>query len=242
MLKRNPSLTDQAKAHIKQQILDNQFEDERIPSEMELAESLGVSRTTIRDALSRLENEGVVFRKQGAGTFVNRPGLRIKSRLEEIWSYEAVLRDHGYIPSTRVLDVRSESAESPIAEELGLTPGEDLLVVEKIFLEDEQPVIYTRNHLPKKLIEESFELGDFELPVFEFMARFGQLHLSYYLSEIVPVKASGSIADSLRVPESTALISLDEIGYSEENTPMLKAYSYFRDDLLRLRLIRRKVP
>ena len=86
MLKRNPSLTDQAKAHIKQQILENKFEEDRIPSETDLAESLGVSRTTIRDALSRLENEGVIYRKQGSGTFVNRPGLRIKSRLEEIWS------------------------------------------------------------------------------------------------------------------------------------------------------------
>ena len=63
---------------------------------------LGVSRTTIRDALSRLEHEGSIYRKQGAGTFVNEPGLQIKSRLEEMWSYEEVLRDHGYTPSVRV--------------------------------------------------------------------------------------------------------------------------------------------
>jgi GntR family transcriptional regulator len=111
MIKRSPSLTDQVKAHIKQQILDNAYEDDRIPAEMDLAEELGVSRTTVRDALSRLENEGVIFRKQGAGTFVNRPGLQIKSRLEEIWSYEAVLEDHGYEPSTRILNVTVRQAD-----------------------------------------------------------------------------------------------------------------------------------
>jgi GntR family transcriptional regulator len=241
MLKRNPSLTDQAKAHIKQQILENQFEEDRIPSEMDLAESLGVSRTTIRDALSRLENEGVIYRKQGSGTFVNRPGLRIKSRLEEIWSYEAVLEDHGYVPSTRVLDVRFEPAEPSLAGVLELSPGEKMLVVEKLFLEDELPVIMAVNHIPEKLIEKPYEARDLESPVFEFLAQFGQQHLSYYLSEFVPILAGGSIATNLNISSSTPLLSLEEIGYSEENSPILKACSYFRDDLLRLRFIRRKV-
>ena len=83
MLKRPPSLTEQVKARLKQSILNEEFVDGRIPSETELAQDLGVSRTTIRDALSRLELEGAVYRKQGAGTFVNPAGLQIKTRLEE---------------------------------------------------------------------------------------------------------------------------------------------------------------
>ncbi len=102
MIARNPSLTDQVKAHIKQRIAEEEFEDGRIPPEVELAADLGVSRTTVRDALTRLENERVIYRRQGAGTFVNEQGLQIKSRLEEIWSYEDVLEDHGYTPSVRV--------------------------------------------------------------------------------------------------------------------------------------------
>ena len=229
-----------AKAHIKQQILENQFEEDRIPSETDLAESLGVSRTTIRDALSRLENEGVIYRKQGAGTFVNRPGLRIKSRLEEIWSYESVLRDHGYAPSTRVLSYKTVRAEGVLAEELNLAPGQNLLVVEKLFLENQLPVILTINHMPESLIIETFSDRDIELPVYEFLAKFGEQYLSYYLSEFVPTKADGSIAENLRIPDSTPLLSLEEVGYSEENEPILKAQSYIRDDLLRLRFIRRK--
>ncbi len=110
MLKRSPSLTDQAKAHIKEQIINNEFADGRIPSESDLANELGVSRTTIRDALSRLEIEGVVFRRQGSGTYVNEPGLQIRSRLEEIWSYEAVLEAHGYTPLTSVLGIQTAIA------------------------------------------------------------------------------------------------------------------------------------
>jgi GntR family transcriptional regulator len=136
MLRRAPSLTDQAKSLIKERILTNQFEGDRIPSETDLAAELGVSRTTIRDALSRLEIEGVIYRKQGSGTFVNRPGLRIKSRLEEIWSYEAVLEAHGYSPSNRILGLKIVPADPDVAADLARPAGEPMLMVEKLFLED----------------------------------------------------------------------------------------------------------
>ncbi len=241
MIKRSPSLTDQVKAYIKQQILNNEYEDDRIPSETDLADALGVSRTTVRDALSRLENEGVIFRKQGAGTFVNRPGLQVRSRLDEIWSYEAALQAHGYQPSVKVLDVYRESVDSEAATVFGLTVDEKILIVKKLFLEDEQPVIFTCNYIPDKIIGRPFETSDLKVPVFDFLAEFGNQHLSYYLSEIVPLTAINEMATHLRIPVGTALISLEEIGYNEENEPILKALSYFRDDLLRLRLIRRKV-
>ena len=82
---RSPSLTDQVKAHLKDRIVSGDFDEGKIPSENELAAELGVSRTTVRVALSRLEQEGAIYRKQGAGTFVNEPGLQIKSRRRS-WS------------------------------------------------------------------------------------------------------------------------------------------------------------
>jgi GntR family transcriptional regulator len=241
MIKRSPSLTDQVKSHLKEQILNDEFEGDRIPSETDLANDLGVSRTTVRDALSRLESEGVIYRKQGVGTFVNRPGLQIKSRLDEIWSYEAVLEAHGYRPSTKVLDVRHEPADAAVANALKVPVEAEILVVRKLFLEDHQPVILTCNYIPQRLIQKPFETEDLRVPVFDFLAEFGSQHLSYYLSEFVPVVATESLTQTLHVPALTAVLSLEEVGYNEENEPILKACSYFRDDLLRLGLIRRKV-
>lgn len=241
MLERKPSLTDQAKAYIKRRIINDEFEDGRIPSETELANELGVSRTTIRDALSRLENEGAVYRRQGSGTYVNNPGLQIKTRLEEIWSYEAVLRAHGYTPSTRILNVQTEEADDQQAEYLKLDVGESLLSVEKLFLEDEKPVIFAVNRMPRRLIAEPFSDDDWHAPIYEFLAQYAHQRLSYYLSEIVPVAATKKLASVLHVKEGKPLISFAEIGFNEENEPILLASSFIRDDLLRLRLIRRKV-
>lgn len=240
MLQRKPSLTDQAKAHIKQRILDGDFEGERIPSETELANELGVSRTTIRDALSRLEIEGVIYRRQGSGTYVNQPGLQIKTRLEEIWSYETVLEAHGYTPSTKILAVQTEEAGAEVAGELKIAVGDALVSVAKLFLEDAEPVILTINKIPAALLTRSYRREDWRAPVYEFLASYGPQRLLYYVSEIVPTVASPTVAEALQIGTDTPLLSFSEVGYNEENEPIIKTCSYFRDDLLRLRLIRRK--
>ena len=193
MIARGPSLPNQVKAHLKARIVSGEFEEGRIPSEQELATDLGVSRTTIRDALSRLEHEGAIYRIQGAGTFVNEPGLQIKSRLEEIWSYEGVLRDHGYTPSVRVLGVDHERADEAVANDLAIDPGDSILVMHKLFLEDDDPVVLT-----------------------------------------------GEPAEVLGAAEGTPALCFEEIGFDQDNTPIVRSTSYFRDDLLRFRLIRRR--
>ncbi len=241
MLKRSPSLTDQAKAHIKEQILNDAYTDGRIPSESDLANELGVSRTTIRDALSRLEIEGVVFRKQGSGTYVNQPGLQIKSRLDEIWSYEAILTAHGYTPTTSVLDSYDEYPSAEVNRIFHLGGDETITVINKLFAEDNKPVIYTENRIPSKHFNTSAGKIDFIIPIYEVLENYCQQPLNYYLSEIVPTSANKKIANLLEIKPGTALISFQEVGYNNENEPVLWAKSYFRDDLLRFRMIRRSI-
>lgn len=238
MIGRNPSLTDQVKSNLKERILKGDFEHGKIPSEHELAAELGVSRTTVRDALSRLEHEGAIFRRQGAGTFVNEPGLQIKSRLEEIWSYEGVLRDHGYTPAVRMLSVESrEAAEDELAD-LELDTGEDLVEMAKLFMEDTKPVIFTINRVPTRYVSEPATM-ECDEPLYRFLEAHGERHLSYYLSEVVPVTLNEEQAGYLEVAVGTPAVCFEEIGYDQDNTPVVRATSYFRDDLLRFRLIRR---
>jgi len=238
MIDRSPSLTDQVKAHLKERIVDGDFDEGRIPSETELAAELGVSRTTIRDALSRLEQEGAIWRKQGAGTFVNLPGLQIKSRLEEMWAYEDVLEDHGYTPTVKVLRLEQESASERLAAELEVEAGDPLLVVEKLFLENRRPVVLTINRIPADLLEDADIDGSEPLP--QLLETRADRHLSYYLSEIVPVALSAHAAKQLGVKKGAPAISFEEIGFDQDNRPVVQATSFFHDDLLRFRLIRRK--
>ena len=239
-MKRSPTLTEQVRRHIKERIVNDEFNEGRIPAETELASDLGVSRTTIRDALGRLESEGAIYRKQGAGTFVNDAGLQIRSRLEEIWSYEAVLEAHGYAPSVRVIALGTEPASEPLATALNIVVGDPVIVIEKLLLEDEEPAVLITNRVPAEHIEAPYTESDAGVPIFRFLEDHGPRILAYYLSEIVPSVADERVAAHLSIPHGTPLLSFDEIGYDRDNEPVLRAKSYFRDDLLRFRLIRRE--
>lgn len=238
MIERHPSLTEQVKANLKERITQGDFGDGKIPAENELAAELRVSRTTVRDALSRLEHEGTIYRKQGVGTFVNEPGLQIKSRLEEIWSYEDVLTDHGYTPSVRMLGVDTVTADADDVADLEIEPGEPLVVMKKLFLEDTRPVVLTVNRIPQRYLREPATEGSDE-PLFRFLEAHTDRILAYYLSEIVPVTLDDEQAGLLEVATGTAAIAFQEIGYDRDNTPVVRATSWFRDDLLRFRMIRR---
>lgn len=239
MITRNPSLTDQVKAHIKEQIVNYEFADGRIPPEAALAEDLGVSRTTIRDALGKLEHEGAIYRKQGAGTFVNEAGLQIKSRLEEIWSYEQVLEEHGYKPVVKVLADEILPVNEETAAALHLDPDDEVLVIEKLFMENSTPVVMTRNRIPAHLLERTGRKRK-NLPIYEYLEEYCDRRLNYYVSEIVPVAFDADQAKKLGVKKGTLGLSFIEVGFDQNNEPVVHATSYFRDDLLRFRLIRRK--
>ena len=241
MITRNPSLTDQVTAHIKQLIATDGFDGGRIPPETDLATDLGVSRTTVRDALSRLEHEGAIYRRQGAGTFVNEHGLRIKSRLENIWSYEELLENHGYEPSVRVLDISQAPCDLATADALGLEPGDPILLVEKLFLEDETPVVLTVNRIPVVNLTTPPPTGDEDIPVYAYLDAHCDRKLTYYLSEIIPVVLDTDQAGRLDVEPGTPAMSFDEVGYDKNNEPIVRATSFFRDDLLRFRLIRKRM-
>lgn len=241
MFKRGPSLTEQVKSHLKERIINTEFEAGRIPSEANLASELGVSRNTIRDALSRLEMEGIIFRRQGAGTFVNKTNLLVKTRLEEIIPYDTLIREYGYTPSVQLLKVEEKQTSPEIAHELNLEPDENLILVHKLFLADANPIIFSLTYIPKTIVKQSYKTDDLAAPIFEFLPNYCQQTLAYYLTDIIPLIAPPWLLECLKLePQSPiALLSFEEIGHNQENEPMFKAVSYFRGDLLRLRLMRR---
>lgn len=240
MIARGPSLTEQVRQHIKALITEGEFDDGRIPPETELATELGVSRTTVRDALSRLEHEGAVVRRQGAGTFVNAAGLRIKTRLEEMWSYEEMLRDHGYTPRVEVVAIVRVPAVPHIAEALGLSPGSEVVVMEKVFYEDDVPVVFTANRVPSTLVPDRIADRDAAAPVFELLESLAGLRLAYYVSEIVPLALDQREAELLAIDAGTPAIGFDETGFASDGTALVHARSIFRDDLVRLGVMRRR--
>ena len=94
----------------------------QLPSELELADVLGVSRTVVRDALSDLERDGYVERVRGIGTLVNRDVVRVENRMDQKLEFNRMIRSIGRVPHSDNLMVTRETAMPELAAKLGLDP------------------------------------------------------------------------------------------------------------------------
>lgn len=139
------------------QIKHGQYSDYRLPDERTLSEQFGVSRSTIKRALGILVNRGIIFQKQGSGTFVNP--LYFKSR--PLFNYtgnnigitDSLVKD-GQKQSIKVLHFHVQKAKDEVAESLFLQPNEFVYRIERLRLVDDQPFMIEIGYLPIRLVPE----------------------------------------------------------------------------------------
>ncbi len=122
----------------------------RLESEVELAERIGVSRPTIRQAIDRLIEQGVVVRRRGIGTVVVPQRIRRPLQLSSL--YDDLLAA-GRRPTTTVMTVTTIPADSVVAHALGLSRGAGVQFLERLRSADGVPLSLMRNYLPAGLVE-----------------------------------------------------------------------------------------
>lgn len=122
---------------------------DRLDNELDLAERLGVSRPTIRQAVQRLVDQGMMVRRRGVGTVVVAPRILRPVALTSL--YDDLSADHRK-PATTVLSVREVPAPDDVAEALSLAPDSPVLFIERLRLADGAPLAIMHNYLPSGLL------------------------------------------------------------------------------------------
>jgi DNA-binding GntR family transcriptional regulator len=118
----------------------------QVETELDLMARYGVSRATVRQALSGLVAEGLLEIKRGRGTFVH--GAALEHRLGGFYTFSREIERHGMRPSTRVRQIGLELADGDIADGLGLAPGTPVVALSRIRLADDQPIVAETSYLP----------------------------------------------------------------------------------------------
>ena len=109
-----------------------------LPSERALCQEYAVSRMTLRQACGLLEQEGLIERRRGRGTFVSPKKMR--KRQQEMRGFTEEIRARGGIPSSRLLDFRRTEPDLATQEFLGLPAGELVYQIERLRLNDGMPL------------------------------------------------------------------------------------------------------
>lgn len=121
----------------------------RLPSEHELVHHLGISRATATQALRDLEQRGLVYRRQGRGTFVADTDRAIRSnRPGTLPSFSEDLRAAGKVTSERVISFATVVAPTDVAGALALSRTASVWRVERVIVSDGEPVVHVTSWLP----------------------------------------------------------------------------------------------
>lgn len=121
----------------------------QLPSERELAERFSVARETLRRMLQTLEDEGLLTRRHGAGTFASGQSWLKPFQLR---SFSEDMRDRGLTPSSRVLGATTLAATAKLAHKLRVSPGAPLIEVRRLRLADGVPMALETAVLPAELV------------------------------------------------------------------------------------------
>ncbi|HLI40729.1 MAG TPA: GntR family transcriptional regulator [Streptosporangiaceae bacterium] len=120
--------------------------DSQLPSERELTELYGVSRPTIRQALTRAENDGIIAKVPGRGNFVSR--RRVSQDLSRMQTFRSVISALDMKPSYRVLAARWTTPEPPVAKRLHVAEDASVLQVDSVGMASGHPMATYRSLLP----------------------------------------------------------------------------------------------
>jgi GntR family transcriptional regulator len=126
-----------------------------VPTERELAERFGTSRTTVRQAIAELVVDGRLERTQGRGTFVAEPKLM---QVRQLTSFSQDLQEEGWQPGSVLLGITERPADEQVARHLGIDPGASFHRVERLRTAGDEPIAHEIAHLPGPLPDLGNEL------------------------------------------------------------------------------------
>jgi GntR family transcriptional regulator len=225
--------------HLKQDIESGIYKErQKLPSEFELSKHLGVSRATLREALRLLEEENVVVRRHGVGTFVNSKPV-FSSGIEELFSVTDMISRGGKKPGTNFLSSTYERATDEDIRKFNCNASEEVLVVERVRTADNIPVVYCMDKILKSVLPESYSHD--EESVFDVLEKEAGRFISYAVTHIEPVGYHDKVSPILECDPETALLVLKQMHYDDNDEPVLYSCNYFRADKFSFHVMRKRI-
>jgi GntR family transcriptional regulator len=199
-----------------------------IPPESELIEHYQVSRTTVRQVLDLLANEGLINRQRGRGTFVTHP--TIDQGLSRIVSFTEDMRQRGLRPGTRVLVSDLIQAPSDIAAHLQVDPGEELAHLQRLRLANDEPMSIEESYLVHRYCPGVLGQDYAANPLRETLERDYGIRLVRARQTIRATRADPRLASLLQVEAQSPLLYIERVSYAPQDLPVEFLRFYHQGD------------
>lgn len=231
------ALPAQLADRLRERIVDGHWEPgHRLPSEQELATEYGVSRPTVRSAVARLVDSGMLRVRHGAGTFVTTHRSGIKAGLQELRSTSRIIAEQGYTCEVvyRSRELRPATAEE--AERFAGEAGLQVIDIERCFLADDEVVAFEHDQINAEILPDGVAAEDITGSVFEFMEPLGLLPVQA-VAQVRAVHDEAVGWGPLR-PRRPLYVCLDQVHYLADGRAMSWSQAFFVEDKFEFTLVR----
>jgi GntR family transcriptional regulator len=201
----------------------------QLPGEQDLCAQYGISRTVVRQALKSLEDEGVIIRRKGKGTFVAEPKIS-EGLVQKLTGFYQDMVERGLTPGTRVLHQAVAPATEKIAKLLNVIFGDNLIVIQRLRFINNEPIQLVTTYIPEhfcpKLLNEDLS----KRSLYEYMQQECGLVLKRAQRFIEAVAANDTESKLLGIERGSPLLMLDSISYLEDGRPVEYYHALHRGD------------
>lgn len=231
-------------------------QDNKLPREELLASQLGVSRTTIRQALNNLAAEGVVSRRQGKGTFVNVDSIGIRVTFSPCMELMQAIRNSGFEPSVRLLSAHAADEGSgfssgrysmdDVRRMLELEAGDRLIEYDKVFFADGEPCAFCRDYFGASVAGGEAgldELGRYDDSLCRFVYNRSGRRVEWDKVEIdvaAPDDLPAVFASQVAPGAGRPFLCIRSVNYDQNSRPVVFAVEYVDTSVIRYNLKRQK--
>lgn len=234
-------LYTQIREVLRAQILDGTYlPHQQMPSEGDMISLFDVSRITVRQALSDLQNEGLIFRIHGKGTFVSKP--KAFQDLGRLQGFGEAMRRMGYETYSKVLSIKTVKADPQVAERLQLPKQAKVTELKRLRFLNREPISLDVTYLPcsigARLAKEDLATRD----IFVILENDYGMSLGHADMQIGSTLADEILAGQLRVEEGSPVLVIERITNTADGLPIDYEHLYFRGDAFQYKVRVDRVP
>jgi len=221
------------------EMISNAAPGEKLPTEPDLAKQMGVSRSTLREAMRSFETQGLLIRRQGAGTFVADTTHVFETGLEVLESLESIAKRIGLEISMGKLTIEKTKSNGHFSHIFGIADDIFLLSVCRVIYAKDQPAAYLRDILlPDMLNEEELQVG-FTGSVLDLLISKGKPVLEQSRTEIKVIPAPYEVAHALDIQRGDGLLMFESDLVAKNGDVIVHSYSYFLSGYFRFHVVRK---
>jgi GntR family transcriptional regulator len=229
----------QRTAEALRQMLGDLQEGTFLPSEPALARQFGVSRATLREAMRGFEEQGLIVRRQGVGTYVTRPMPILDTGLEVLDSIETLAARIGLEVHPGPLQIEKRPLGPAESCLMGAAGDGRIVEIRRVMHAGGRPIAYLVDILPEDVLPPDALGSGFGGSVLDLLLKRGIVGLGSSRTEIRAVAADAQLAHELRIQRGDVLMRLEACLYAASGRPIDHSYSSFLPGTFRFHVVRR---